>query len=249
MYKTKIDEGIVRYSFDPKPGYHFADSAYALISDGKALLIDTGYEHEGAQIGEDLKDNGLELAGIIISHFHDDHMRGIKAFPGVPVYGSEEYKKTLDMWTEKEEHEKFIPSVIVKDTLPFNFGEHHICIIQSPGHSNCTVLVNIDDAYVHIADELLFSPQQEPILPVTDPGCIGKLIGSLNNLKSYSSFTLLPSHGLPLCGAEEIVRQIDKRLAYLNAVLNAKGSISYKEASKDSGDFLHSEWHSEENEG
>jgi hypothetical protein len=68
-------------------------------------------------------------------------------------------------------------------------------------------------------------------------------IESINKLKAYGKYTFLPGHGLPLSGPEEIKRQTDKRLAYLNAVLDSGGKISYEEASKDSGGFLHSEWH------
>ncbi len=243
MYKTQINGDIIKYSFDPDPGHFFADNIYAVVSEGKALVIDTGYEHEGNQAGIDLKENGLEAAGIIISHFHDDHMQGLKAFTGVPVYGSSLYKTTLDMWTEKEEHKYFTPSILVKDAVSFKFGEHDISVIPSPGHSVCTVFVSIDEKYLHIADELVFSVDQQPILPYAGPKYLKSHIESLEKLKAYSKYTFLPAHGLPLSGSKEIERQIEKRLVYLKAVLNAGGKISYEEASRDSGGFLHSEWH------
>lgn len=243
MRKIQISEGIIRYSFDPAPGHFFADSIYAVVSGEKALLIDAGYENEALQAMGDLMENGLKLEGIIISHFHDDHMRGLKALPCVPVYGSSRFKTTLDIWTEKDEHEMFTPSILVKDTVSLEFGEHKISIIPSPGHSACTVLVKLNGAYLHIADELIFSPEQEPVLPVADPDCLESHIESLNRLKDYSKYTFLPAHGLPFSGAEEIERQIDQRLAYLNAISNAGREISFEEASRNSGGFLHSEWH------
>ncbi len=245
MVKIPIAKGIVRYSFEPHPGKHFSDTIYALISGKNVLLIDAGYESEGGKVAEDLVKNGLELTGVIISHFHDDHMQGLKALRDVPVYGSSRYQQTLDLWTEKVEHEGFTPTVTVENTFAFSFGPHRISIIPSPGHSACTVLVDIDGVYLHVADELMFSPEQEPILPVADPGCLGCHIETLIKLKAYKTYTLLPAHGLPLCGAEEITRQIEKRLAYLTAMSNSNRRLSYEEASRESGGFLHSEWHSD----
>jgi glyoxylase-like metal-dependent hydrolase (beta-lactamase superfamily II) len=75
MRKDTVAPGIVRYSFDPLPERHFSNSVYAVVSGAKVLLIDAGWEHEGALIAKDLKRCGLGLEAVIISHFHDDHGR------------------------------------------------------------------------------------------------------------------------------------------------------------------------------
>ena len=45
---------------------------------------------------------------IIITHFHDDHMQGLKVLPKVEVYGSMDYKTTLELWTESREQKYFV---------------------------------------------------------------------------------------------------------------------------------------------
>lgn len=243
MYKEELAQGIYRCYFDPLEGRHFSGSIYAVVSGDKALLIDTGWEHEGAQAAQDLERSGLKLAGVIISHFHDDHMQGLKALPRAPVYGSAQYQHTLDLWTDKQEHPLYTPSVVVQDTLDMDFGEHSIRMIPFPGHSACTMLTLIDNAYLCIADEIMFSDSFEPILPGAEPGCIQRHIDSLKRLKSYSAYTFLPAHGRPFYGAEETERQIDKRIRYFSAIINAGKEISYEEAASGCGGFLHSEWH------
>lgn len=101
-------------------GGNAGNNIFTLIDGGKVLLIDTAFETQAEQVLKEIRDAGLEIDGIIISHFHDDHMYGMKALPKVPTYGSENYKTTLDMWTEKEEHKYFDPTIrIKKDTYSF----------------------------------------------------------------------------------------------------------------------------------
>lgn len=243
MYKSEVAPGLIRYSFDPLPGRHFSSGIYAVVSGGKALLIDAGWEREAAQIAGDLKNAGISLAGVIISHFHDDHMEGLKSLPKAPVYASSRFHETLDMWTDKEEHKYYTPSVIVKETVSIDFDGQEITLIPFPGHSACTMLTMIDDEYLHIADEMMFSENYEDILPGADPGCVSRHIESLERLKAYSSYTFLPAHGKPFYGADEIERQINKRLCYLSEVIKAAGNITYDDATKHSGGFLHGEFH------
>jgi len=208
------------------------------------LLVDTGYAFQALEVFQDIGDSGFTIEGVIISHFHDDHMQGLKVLPKVPVYGSEHFKTALDIWTEKEEHRYFYPTVLIKDTVSIEFGKHRITMIPFPGHSQCTLLTLINGKYLHIADELMFSNESKPVLPMTDPGCIQRHADSLKKLKAYGAYVFLPAHGLELQGAEKIEKQIDKRLAYFNAILNADGRITVEEALRDcDGGFLHSEWH------
>jgi glyoxylase-like metal-dependent hydrolase (beta-lactamase superfamily II) len=102
MLKRELMPGIIQYIFDPLPGMHFGNSVTALINYNKVLLIDTAYEEQAILILKDMKNNGLYIEKIIITHFHDDHMQGLKVLPKISVYGSKHYKTTLDMWTERD---------------------------------------------------------------------------------------------------------------------------------------------------
>lgn len=244
MLKRELATGIVQYVFEPLPGKYFGNSITALINDNKVLLIDTAYEEQALLVLEDLKSNGLCIEKIIISHFHDDHMQGLKVLPKVSVYGSKNYKTTLDLWTQREEHKFFIPTALIEEQFSMHFGEYNLILIPFPGHSLCTIIIKINEQYIHIADELMFSNDGKPLLPSTDPNCIKRHIESLNKLREYSSYTLLPSHGLEISGMEIIENEINNRIAYFDAILSSNTRISYEEAIKDCDcEFLDSKFH------
>ena len=244
MQKSEVAEGLIRYIFDPLPGKYFGNNIFSVIDDGKVLLIDTAYEFQAIQALEDINSNGLKIAGIIISHFHDDHMQGLKALPRVTTYGSEHYAVTLEMWTERDEHKFFTPTVTVKDDYAISFGKHEIVLIPFPGHSLCTVMTKIDDKFLHIADELMFSNDGKSILPSADPHCMDRHVASLSRLRAYASHVFVPGHGPELSGKEKINREIDNRIAYFDTILKSNNRITYEEAIRNCDcDFLHSEWH------
>jgi len=244
MRKTEVSEGIVRYTFDPLPGKYFGNNIIAVIDQDRVLLIDTAYEFQALQVLNDIRDSRLEIAGVIISHFHDDHMQGLKVLPRVTTYGSVHYAATLEMWTDKEEHKYFTPTVTIKDDYTISFGKNELVLTPFPGHSLCTVLTKINDKYLHIADELMFSNDGKPILPSADPLCMERHVDSLNRLKAYGSYALLPGHGPELSGKEKINHEIDNRIAYFDAILRSNSRITYKEAIRNCDcEFLHGEWH------
>ncbi len=246
MLKRELSKGLFRYVFEPLPGHRFCTNIYALVSGGSVLLIDSGYAFMGEQVLGDINECGWNIEGVIISHFHDDHMEGLKVLPDVTVYGSGRYNETLELWTEKDERHYYTPSVLIENERTIAFKEHAVRMIPFPGHSPCTLLTLIDDKYLHIADELIFSEQGEPVLPVTDPGCIQRHADALCMLKRYGRYLFMPGHGPEFSGSNSIHNEIDKRLAYYNAILSAGREITYEEAIIGcGGGFLHSEWHAD----
>ncbi|QRG66457.1 MBL fold metallo-hydrolase [Brevibacillus choshinensis] len=245
MHKQELSDGIVLYTFNPDPGKHVGFTITALIEGNQAILIDTAYENQAREVYQDLEGRGIAVKSVILSHFHPDHINGLKALPEVPLYGSVHYQTTLDQWTKKEDHPTFTPSVVVEDTLSIRFGRHTLTLSLFPGHAPCSILVNINDEYVHIGDELLFSNQGEPLLPSVDfHSSVKRHFDSLTKLKDYSHYTLIPSHGAVISGKQKIEKDIANRIAYLRAILGSSEEISYEEATRECDcTFLHSEWH------
>jgi hypothetical protein len=80
----------------------------------------------------------------------------------------------------------------------------------------------------------------------TEPDCVQRHADALEKLKAYSGYVMLPSHGPELCGSDIILRDINNRLCYYNAILNARREITYEEAARGcERQFLHSEWHAD----
>jgi len=167
MLKTKLAPDIIHYMFPPsKAENHYGYNIIAIIHESKAILIDVAFESHARQVIEDLSCFGIAIYKVIVSHFHDDHMEGLKLLPNVLVYGSSHFQETLDMWTPKQDHKYFTPTITIEQPTTIEFGRRHkLEIIPSPGHSICTVLVKINDKFLHVADEILLSNDGRPILP------------------------------------------------------------------------------------
>jgi len=244
MFKKELAPGIIQYMFPPRREEdYYGYNIVAIIYEKKALLIDAAFEDEASRVLKDLHASGIEIDKVIISHFHDDHMQGLKVLPKVPVYGSGHYQETLDMWTPKEEHKYFTPTVSVERPMTIKFGNHTLEIIPSPGHSVCTVLVKINEQFLHAADEIMYSNDGKPLLPsIESRGDIKRQLESWNKIKEYQDFTVIPGHGSEIEGSK-LYKDIQNRYAYAKAILEAEGSITYEEATSNCDcTFLHIDW-------
>jgi glyoxylase-like metal-dependent hydrolase (beta-lactamase superfamily II) len=67
-----------------QPGEHFRYNAGLVASQGKAFLIDPGMtRNEIRDIQAFLANSGLKCEGIILTHFHWDHIMGANDFEHV----------------------------------------------------------------------------------------------------------------------------------------------------------------------
>jgi glyoxylase-like metal-dependent hydrolase (beta-lactamase superfamily II) len=244
MEKQELFQGMIQYSFDPKPDQHFGNNIIALINNKQALLIDTGYEQQAKEVMDDLNKMGIRIEKVIISHFHEDHMQGLKSLPGVTVYGSCHYIKTLNLWTAKEEQIHYTPTILVHKNMAIDFGPFHIIMNENPGHSLCTMLININDEFLYVADEMMFSASGTPILPCITRNDIINSYVSVHNLRKYSHLAMIPGHGRLISDKECIESMIKNICLYFCEILSHDDRLSYEQATKwCTCDFLHKEYH------
>jgi len=245
MLKKELSPEIIQYIFPTRSkGAHYGDNITAVVHEDKAILVDVGFEDEMRQVIDDLYANGITIDKVIISHFHDDHMEGLKLLPNASVYGSSRFQETLNMWTKKEEHKYFTPTVAVTEPTTIEFGRHTLEIILLPGHSVCTVLVNINGQFLHVADEIMYSPDGRPILPsIESRGNIKRQLESWSKIKDYQDFTIIPGHGAAFDGSK-LQADLQNRIAYAEAILAAgELPLTYEEAVRSCDcEFLHSYW-------
>jgi len=78
-----LDEGICVYQSAPPAGEVEGLNFMAIVEDGKALFLDTGYAANMAEALEDIARRGAAPTGAIISHYHPDHDGGLPPLPSV----------------------------------------------------------------------------------------------------------------------------------------------------------------------
>jgi glyoxylase-like metal-dependent hydrolase (beta-lactamase superfamily II) len=243
--RLQLAERIVQYRFPPEPGKHYGFNITALLDEDeqRALLIDTAYEQQAAAVHADLAVRGIELGGVIVSHFHPDHVMGLKVLPQTTVYGSVRHEETLRHYTDGNERRAFTPTDPVSDETRFTFGQADLAFRLAPGHSPCSMYSLIGDRFLHVADNIMTSNAGQDILPWAAYDLIQDHIESLEALRAFKSRTLLLSHGVALKDKRAIDEAIDNRVTYFRAVLAGQGQISYEEAVEGcTCDFLHKEW-------
>ncbi len=226
MKKIELSQGVIQYIFEPIEDKKYGNNVIAIISGDKAFVIDTGYTNQTEEVENDLKDTGISIESVIISHFHEGHIQGLRKLRGVTVYGSSYYHQTLNQWLPTEEQRYYIPTINVDKNLKIKFGEHTIELIHNPGHSLCTLLIKINEQYLYIADELIYAPDGEPILPsVTRDNIINHYV-SVHNLVKYNKYAFIPGHGATIRDSQQIVRDTKNVCHYLCEIISHDDEIT-----------------------
>lgn len=235
MKIIEIIKNLYLYQFPPAPGKAFGFNLYAFIDGEDVLLLDTAYEAQGQQAAADLGSKGLRVKNILLSHSHEDHINGTRAFPGVEVWGSPHI--SADSLSELGITE-FKPLDVDAEVV---FGAFRFRFKSAPGHSVCSLYTIINEDIIHAGDKLIATNGGEAILPFVYDGA--RHMDSLRFLRELSPDTLLLGHGAPIVGKEKIRLEIERRLAYIEAVWGAEGEISYAEVALRAGEFECPSWH------
>jgi len=237
-----IDEGILQFQFDPEDGNHYGYNIYAIRDGEKALLIDAAFERHCQEADAYLRERGIIIDTVILSHFHHDHMDGIRVLKGVRKIGSEDYHMTLSKYSELTDADVFTPDTLVERNKSLAYGEHRLVLSKTDGHTPCTIFTEIDGKFLHVSDEIILSNKGEPLLPFVGLQSNRKGVQSLERIR-LSGLPILPGHGSPFRDKTAIQTDIQNRIRYLDNVFASSGNISYQDAIENSCEFLHHEWH------
>lgn len=139
-----------------------AENAYILHENGKALVVDPG-DTNGEIIGF-LKENNLELEGILLTHGHFDHCFGVEKLRkeyNVKVYGSKQEKiifESTEYNFSKNYEEPFIVNCdYFFDEECITIGDFNFRTILTNGHSPGSSCFYFEEAKVLFSGDTLFN--------------------------------------------------------------------------------------------
>ena len=245
MIKTELAPGIFQYKFPPREGKQYGFVLHVLLDEEtkSALLIDAGYEEHASAVLADLKSTGYALKAAVISHFHPDHILGLQVLPSIDIIGSPRWEETLLQYGTPDELKAFLPTQVTNEESGISFGHFQLRFRYAPGHAQCTQYTIIDNAFVHVADNVMTSNEGRDILPWAELDTIADHITSLELLREFKNHTFLLSHGCTLADEQTQLVAIDNRIRYFQNVLEGKGTFSYEQATQGcTCEFLHQEW-------
>ena len=149
--------------------FNFAsENTYVLYNENKnAWLIDPGNmsEQETNAIDQFIKEKGLKIEKILLTHAHIDHVLGLQwAFDTfkVPVYLHKEDQEVLDMLQASGMRFGFPVEPVRVDTIYINEGEkleldgEKFNIYHVPGHSPGSVVYHNENQKFMISGDVLF---------------------------------------------------------------------------------------------
>ncbi len=170
------------------------------VGEGKAVVIDPGMD--GKRIFDEAGKNGLEIAAILLTHGHFDHIGGVEelsVLSGAPVCI---HKNDLDMLTD--------PGINMSRTMAVSavtanvgaaalsggetlrFGDADIAVIHTPGHTPGSVCYSFGDD-VFTGDTVFAVGYGRTDFP---GGSFLMLRNSIRLLKrTISGKTIYPGHG------------------------------------------------------
>lgn len=242
----KINNNIELLTFSQDRGLDI-NITLIYINPKEVLMIDAGYFKQGLVVKKYLDQNNIELKEILLSHYHPDHAAGINAFNDPKISASHLYASNYNNCTHKwdKDHDYKKPTSLIYNLDERNEEGLHLKFYEAPGHSACSLLIQINKGVLHIGDLMMRSPKGKPTLPYLTPGGgFEEHIESLQKIKNLQPKCLIISHGDPIVGKEAIDLALNKRIHYLETMLTTQGKCSLEEAlAGNIDDWAYKGWH------
>lgn len=200
----------------------------AFIADGTAWLIDPGtHPDEISALAEYVHRQGATIQGMLLTHYHWDHIFGPERLPSLPVVAHTDFSATLadnfvgtvqqiERWEQHFGYARSAPFVApqpaqaLADGALLPLGDRELQIIHIPGHAPDQIAVfEPTSGALWAADTL--SDQEIPY--VSDN--LVRYIATLERLSTLSIRALAPGHGTPTTDPVAIRARLDADRSYL----------------------------------
>jgi len=218
---TEIDEGVF------SAPHSIAEGKNAIIFGCQsALAIDCGLlESEGQAMAEFIRAKNFAVDKLALTHCHNDHILGGKAFEGAVVFAHANAPAVIRRhlgsfgryWKISEaeaSHRLLRLTVLFSGELSIDLGGRTVRFIHTPGHCEDHVSAYVQEQQLLIAGDVVVNS----IIPAFMDGDSRVLEATLVQLKLLPIKKLLPGHGTLLVGEENVREAIDWTIGYLRNV-------------------------------
>jgi glyoxylase-like metal-dependent hydrolase (beta-lactamase superfamily II) len=222
--------------------YWFQSEIYAQVTAGAitgpqwAVVIDTlALPEETLEMRNYIEEQlGVPVRYVINTHYHADHSWGNCFFPGATVIGhansrvlmEEKGQTSLDSIKKQNPTFKQVKLVyphitFTEGTLSLRVGKKTLILQLTPGHSNDSISVLVEE------DRVLFAGDAFMSLPYIVDGNPDELTATIKRIGKMGLENIIQGHGdIILRG--EIEEATRENVAYLNAVRKAVRSAAKK---------------------
>ena len=174
--------------------------------EGKCYIIDPGYNPE--KFINFVKENKLDLMGVILTHHHSDHIGGAEEIREAFNCQVMIHRADLDLYKNPID-------VILEDGQKICLEDEELEIINTPGHTKGSICICSKKSKIVFTGDTIFSTD----IGRTDlkDGSESEMNSSITNIidKWPNDFMLYPGHGSE-CSMKSIRKNNHEFLTYIN---------------------------------
>ncbi len=149
------------------------------------FVVDPAFDQK--KIIDTIKENGLNISHIVLTHHHHDHINAtpaLKANTGAEIICHSETAPLL--------HGDAAYDRLIEDGFSFTIGEEKVYCLHTPGHAPGSLCLNVAERWLVTADTLFIGDCGRADLKGSDPQA---LFNSLQKIKKLSdNLIVCPGH-------------------------------------------------------
>ncbi len=226
MELHKISDGIWVYVFEDNI------VITALVTNKVAILIDAGFDEHARKVKENLNNEEISVDTVIFTHYHPDHIAGAIVFEDVKLMCNRKYENNYKFFIKNYGNKLSLqkPTSVFGDNETIMLNEFNLRFLDSPGHSECSSIIVINEDTVNVGDLVMRGLSDKPALPcVNYDGSVKEHISSLERIIELNPNALIMGHGRPLNGKSQICDEVNRRLHYLKQIVLSNGTAKLEE--------------------
>ncbi len=214
----------------------FISNAYFITTEEGVVVVDTLSTYKlGKELIETIRTvTDKPIKFVIVTHYHTDHFYGVSAFKevGATIIAHEwsyDYISEPSSWNFFKARQKILrehldgtemigPQITFKDELNLNLGKKifevkHLCRGHTPGD----IIVWLPQKQILFSGDLVFDGR----IPFLGSGNSKSWLSCLEKILELKPRLLLPGHGEPVMGEENIRKTVNRTYKYITDLREA----------------------------